>query len=131
MRKLLPVLLLLVLLASCATAPKYDTFVSIKGANSPQAQFAAEEISKSLSESGIGISDENSQWTIRFADIDSELGEQTYHIEVLGKIIEITGGDERGLMLEPTCMRQARLILLTQHLQQEWKGRCSGFRRIL
>lgn len=98
MRKLLPVLLLLVLLASCATAPKYDTFVSIKGANSPQAQFAAEEISKSLSESGIGISDENSQWTIRFADIDSELGEQTYHIEVLGKIIEITGGDERGLM---------------------------------
>ena len=98
MRKLLPALLLLVLLASCATAPKYDTFVSIKGANSPQTQFAAEEISKSFSESGIGISDENSQWTIRFADIDSELGEQTYHIEVLGKIIEITGGDERGLM---------------------------------
>ena len=85
-------------LVSCATAPKYSTFVSVKGAQCPQAQFAAEEIASSLAKVGVGISDADPEWTIRFAEIDPSLGAQAYHIEVLGKIIEITGGDERGLM---------------------------------
>ena len=77
---------------------KYSTYASIKGAECPQAEFAADEISSSLAKDGIGISDDNSSWIIRFADIDESLGEQAYRVEVLGKVIEITGGDERGLM---------------------------------
>ena len=92
------VILTVFVLVSCATAPKYETFVSIKGADCPQAQFAADEIALSLEERGIGLSDVNPQWTIRFVLNSRILGEQCYHVEVLGRIIEITGGDERGLM---------------------------------
>nr|MCR5443799.1 glycoside hydrolase family 20 zincin-like fold domain-containing protein [Sphaerochaetaceae bacterium] len=98
MRRIVPVLLMIALLVSCASAPKYTSYVAIKGADCPQAQFAADEIASALADDGIGISDVSPEWTIRFAEIDPSLGEQCYHIEVLGKIIEITGGDERGLM---------------------------------
>lgn len=98
MRRFFLFLIILVLLASCTSMPKYKSYVSIKGADCPQAQFAAQEIALSLDGRGIGLSDSEPQWTIRFADIDLDLGEQSYHIEVLGRIIEITGGDERGLM---------------------------------
>ncbi|MBR6235878.1 MAG: hypothetical protein IKR01_08560 [Spirochaetales bacterium] len=102
MRKALSVFFIITvvfcILVSCATAPKYSSYVAIKGADCPQAQFAADEIAMALADDRIGISDEMPEWTIRFADINPSLGEQAYHIEVLGKIIEITGGDERGLM---------------------------------
>ena len=98
MRRIGLLFLALVLLVSCASAPKYNTYVSIKGAQCPQAQFASDEIAVSLAKVGVGISDTDPEWTIRFAEIDPSLGEQAYHIEVLGRIIEITGGDERGLM---------------------------------
>ena len=98
MKKSLLFIAVLCLLVSCATAPKYDSFVSIKGSESPMAQFAAGDIAAALEKEGIGISDVNPVWTIRFAEIDPSLGEQAYRVEVLGKIIEITGGDERGLM---------------------------------
>ena len=86
------------ILTGCVTAPKYETFVSIKGADCPQAQFSADEIALSLEERGIGLSGVDPQWTIRFVLNSRILGEQCYHVEVLGRIIEITGGDERGLM---------------------------------
>ena len=89
---------MMLVLVSCATAPKYSSFVSIKGADSTMAQFAAGDIAAALEKEGIGISDVDPSWTIRFAEIDPSLGEQAYRIEVLGRIIEITGGDERGLM---------------------------------
>ena len=92
------VILTVFVLVSCATAPKYETFVSIKGADCPQAQFSADEIALSLEERGIGLSGVDPQWTIRFVLNSRILGEQCYHVEVLGRIIEITGGDERGLM---------------------------------
>ena len=98
MRKALAFLALVLLLVSCATAPKYTSYVSIRGAESPMAQFAAGDIASALDKAGIGISDSDPAWTIRFADINPALGEQAYRVEVLGKIIEITGGDERGLM---------------------------------
>ena len=98
MKRFVPVLMMIALLASCASVPKYTSYVAIKGADSPQAQFAAEEIIFALADDGIGISDVNPEWIIRFAEIDPSLGEQCYHIEVLGKIIEISGGDARGLM---------------------------------
>ncbi len=91
-------IILIVALASCATAPKYTSYVSIKGADCPQAEFASGDIMAQLDADGIGISDVDASWTIRFAQIDPSLGEQAYRVEVLGKIIEITGGDEKGLM---------------------------------
>ena len=97
-RLLFACIVVVVILAGCATAPKYDVYVSIRGVSSPQTQFAADEIANALSCEGIGVSDENPEWTIRFAEIDVSLGEQSYRVEVFGKIIEITGGDERGLM---------------------------------
>ena len=102
MKKTISILLFVLLIAfvftGCATATKYETFVSIKGADCPQTQFASDEIATALTKKGIGIADSGSEWTIRFAVIDESLGEQSYRIEVFGKIIEITGGDERGLM---------------------------------
>ncbi len=98
MKRLIVALLCALLLVSCASAPKYSSYVSLKGVNSAQAEFAAGDIIAELDEDGIGISDENPSWTIRFADIDESLGEQAYRVEVLGKIIEITGGDTTGLM---------------------------------
>ena len=98
MKRISVILVCLCLLVSCATAPKYSSFVSIKGADSTMAQFAAGDIAAALEKEGIGISDVDPSWTIRFAEIDPSLGEQAYRIEVLGRIIEITGGDERGLM---------------------------------
>ncbi|MBQ4501958.1 MAG: hypothetical protein II962_08985, partial [Spirochaetales bacterium] len=98
MKRISVILVCLCLLVSCATAPKYSSFVSIKGADCPMAQFAAGDIAAALEKEGIGISDVDPSWTIRFAEIDPSLGEQAYRIEVLGRIIEITGGDERGLM---------------------------------
>lgn len=98
MKRTLMIMLAVLLLVSCATAPKYSSFVSIKGTDCPQAQFAAGDIAAALEKGGTGISDVDPSWTIRFADIDPSLGEQAYRIEVLGRIIEITGGDERGLM---------------------------------
>ena len=86
------------LLVGCATVPKYITTATIKGASCSQAQFAAGDIADALKEVSVGVVEENAEWVIRFADIDSSLGEQSYRIEVLGKVIEITGGDERGLM---------------------------------
>lgn len=86
------------LFVGCATVPKYKTTATIKGASCPQAQFAAGDIADALKEVSVGLVEENAEWVIRFADIDSSLGEQSYRIEVLGKVIEITGGDERGLM---------------------------------
>lgn len=83
---------------SCATAPSYTTTVAIKGADCPQAQFAAGDIATALEKVSAGVVNENAEWVIRFAEIDPSLGEQSYRIEVLGKVIEITGGDERGLM---------------------------------
>ena len=83
---------------SCATAPSYTTTVAIKGADYPQAQFAAGDIATALEKVSAGVVNENAEWVIRFAEIDPSLGEQSYRIEVLGKVIEITGGDERGLM---------------------------------
>lgn len=83
---------------SCASAPSYTTTVAIKGADCPQAQFAAGDIAKALEKVSAGVVNENAEWVIRFAEIDPSLGEQSYRIEVLGKVIEITGGDERGLM---------------------------------
>ena len=82
----------------CATVPVYETTVAVKGADCPQAQFAAGDIMDALVKSNAQIVDSNAEWTIRFAEIDNSLGEQSYHIEVFGKVIEITGGDERGLM---------------------------------
>lgn len=102
MRKHIPLiilsLILMFALASCATAPKYTSYVAIKGADCPQAEFAAGDIIAQLDADGIGISDVDATWTIRFAEIDPSLGEQAYRVEVLGKIIEITGGDTTGLM---------------------------------
>ena len=92
------ILAILLLLLGCASTPKYKSFVSIKGVDCPQTQFAADEIALSLEERGIGLSDVDPQWTIRFVLNSRILGEQCYHVEVLGRIIEITGGDERGLM---------------------------------
>ncbi|MCR5442359.1 MAG: glycoside hydrolase family 20 zincin-like fold domain-containing protein [Sphaerochaetaceae bacterium] len=83
---------------SCASAPSYTTTVAIKGADCPQAQFAAGDIATALEKVSAGVVNENAEWVIRFAEIDPSLGEQSYRIEVLGKVIEITGGDERGLM---------------------------------
>ena len=83
---------------SCASAPSYTTTVAIKGADCPQAQFAAGDIETALEKVSAGGVNENAEWVIRFAEIDPSLGEQSYRIEVLGKVIEITGGDERGLM---------------------------------
>jgi hypothetical protein len=83
---------------SCATAPSYTTTVTIKGADCPQAQFAAGDIATALEKVSAGVVNDNAEWVIRFAEIDPSLGEQSYRIEVLGKVIEITGGDERGLM---------------------------------
>lgn len=83
---------------SCASAPSYTTTVAIKGADCPQAQFAAGDIETALAKVSTGVVNENAEWIIRFAEIDPSLGEQSYRIEVLGKVIEITGGDERGLM---------------------------------
>lgn len=80
MRKLIPLLLALALLVSCASAPKYTSYAAIKGVSCPQAEFAADEIITALSNASIGISDENPQWIIRFADIKTSLGEQTYHV---------------------------------------------------
>ena len=91
-------LIIALFVTGCATAPKYTTTASIKGADCPQAEFAAEEIASSLAKVNAGLVSADSEWIIRFADIDPSLGEQCYHIEVLGKVIEITGGDERGLM---------------------------------
>ena len=98
MRRIVPVLLLIALLVSCASAPKFSSYVSIKGADCPQAQFSAGDIAAALEKEGIGISDVDTAWTIRFAEIDPSLGEQAYHVEGLGKIIEITGGETTGLM---------------------------------
>ena len=98
MKRISVILVCLCLLVSCATAPKYNSFVSIKGADSTMAQFAAGDIAAALEKEGIGISDVDPTWTVRFAEIDPSLGEQAYRVEVLGKIIEVTGGDERGLM---------------------------------
>lgn len=95
---LISALVLSILIVSCATVPKYSTYASIKGADCPQAEFAAGDIVDALADVGVGLVGENAEWVIRFADIDSALGEQAYRVEVLGKVIEITGGDERGLM---------------------------------
>ncbi|MBR0520827.1 MAG: hypothetical protein IJJ95_05780, partial [Spirochaetales bacterium] len=70
MKKSLLFIAVLCLLVSCATAPKYDSFVSIKGSESPMAQFAAGDIAAALEKDGIGISDTDPSWTIRFAEID-------------------------------------------------------------
>ena len=86
------------MLVSCVSAPSYTTTATIKGASCPQAEFAAGDIAVALGKISVGLVNENAEWVIRFADVDPTLGEQAYRIEVLGKVIEITGGDERGLM---------------------------------
>lgn len=101
MKKYLIALLALALLfASCATSNNSNnqTTVLIKGDNTPQREFASDEIRTSLSERGIREVESNADYVIRFADNDYKLTEQSYRVEVLGKVIEITGADERGAM---------------------------------
>ena len=70
----------------------------IEGADTPMAQFAADEIAAALAKKKISLLGSGAEWTIRFLPINKALGEQCYEIRVSDKLIEIAGGDTNGLM---------------------------------
>ena len=70
----------------------------IEGADTPMAQFAADEIAAALAKKEISLSDSGADWTIRFLPVNEALGEQCYEIRISDKLIEIAGGDANGLM---------------------------------
>lgn len=92
-------LLAVLLLFSCATNKvNYTTSVMVVGDNTPQREFASSEIDKALLSRDIKRVESNGEWVIRIQDNSDKLPKQSYCIEVLGKVIEITAGDERGAM---------------------------------
>ena len=100
---LLVLLIMMPLLAqqvspAAALADGETATATITGADSSLTQFAASEIENSLARNNVAIANGNALWTIRFLPVQEGLGEQSYQIRVTDKSIEISGGDENGLL---------------------------------
>ncbi|MBR1583306.1 MAG: hypothetical protein IJ663_06135 [Spirochaetales bacterium] len=95
--------ILVVLLASCATAyKKKTTTVQIvydsKADYAAQVEFAIGDILEACAGNNVGVVSDNAEYAIIFKGINRELGEQAYSIDVSDRTINISGGDAVGLM---------------------------------
>jgi len=82
---------------SACSDKKTTISISYSGENQ-QIQFAIDSIKGAALKADYSLVDEKGDYQIIFNDIDQTIKSQDYHVQIDGKIINLTSGDETGLM---------------------------------